>query len=110
MRDAGEFIVIVAAVCHVLDMGRIHRSHLQTEIVSHDDSPTSFADASSLILSYIDRICFGAGTVCGRACAALMAAFKVLESFAMAVTAGINSCRGEQMRKRWQCNTFKIFL
>lgn len=84
MRDSGEFIVIVAAVCDCQPI----LMHLElfkglTDRVSHAGEPTFFADASCRNRSYTDRIFGLAGRVFGRANGALMSAFRVEESFDM---------------------------
>ena len=66
--ESGEFIVMVTAV----------------DRASHDGRPSFCADASCSIFLYRDSMLRGAGMGPGRACAALINAFRLDDSFDMA--------------------------
>jgi hypothetical protein len=52
-------------------------------MASHDGNPTSLDAASRSMVWYIERMCFGAATVPGLACGALISALSAGESFDM---------------------------
>lgn len=81
VNPSGEFIVIVAAVYSRQTISSAYSIAQLTDKLSHAGTPTFFAEASFLKLSYTDRIRGGAGSVFGLANGALMSAFRLGESF-----------------------------
>jgi hypothetical protein len=80
VNDSGEFIVIVAAVCHCQESSSQNRTLTLTESVSHAGTPTFLDDASFLRPSYTERIRGDAGSVFGRAKGAAMRALSDCDS------------------------------